>query len=755
MADNGFQGYTSGGRSRGPSRSYNSPDSAIETGTGRFFVDKVADGDISKLRDMSLEEFTEKAMAAKDELFQFAQDTTEVREKINNQFNKLIKDASSLQEAMKKIVLFTSKVTFNNVDKMKSWQKATKSDQQNRGSVGRINMSPLMQSIHIQQKILDKLNDMSAVMYDTNSDINRGQMQEETLFDTLRQTVVHSIFNSPTAKKVGGLLSSLMSAGLFKIASNENNPELARKAAMLGVHFQVPETIVNAIGAILQQTVSLMLANKFLPSLTNLFKGFALNIGGKIGGLISNVGGIIAKLGGMLSTLGVLAVALGAVIAGVAVIKKGSNIIKNKVAEVDARTDLDENQKNRRKAGWLIGGGTAVGAVGGASIGAGAGLGAAVIAAMASGAGTGAISTSWSGPGAAIGAGIGALVGAVVGFIAWYKSKKNNNTNKPKKNQEFSQVEESVTTGTTTLESYLISIDDTVKQILQAVTTGAGFGLGLMGGSVVSLFDKIKNSSWWQGHVGAGGEKGGSSSSDAYKKYADNSTKNMWNRRAKPLENSEYEDMRTLKEKYGLKGTIAKDNSVPWTKKENVGAMLQLDSLLNQWGYDVVYTSNMGGKHAGGENSHGSGNKVDLQLFRNGQAVHLTPQELSHLQKLGYHGGSTGALGWEPVKGQTGGGHYDESVKASYVTIDKSNKAVNDAVSRYENDQLEAKRKKEEQDLMAKAMKDSEKDLTQKLLNPASTLIQPKPSIMSKDITGTDDFTRLNTTGALSMRGSY
>ena len=52
-------------------------------------------------------------------------------------------------------------------------------------------------------------------------------------------------------------------------------------------------------------------------------------------------------------------------------------------------------------------------------------------------------------------------------------------------------------------------------------------------------------------------------------------------------------------------------------------------------------------------------------------------------------------------------------------------------------------------------MNDSEKKQTQKLLNPASTIVQQKPSIMSNDITGTDDFTRLNTTNALSMRGSY
>ena len=74
------------------------------------------------------------------------------------------------------------------------------------------------------------------------------------------------------------------------------------------------------------------------------------------------------------------------------------------------------------------------------------------------------------------------------------------------------------------------NIEGNVQQILQAITTGAGafsmFGGpngGGLSGLVKALGEKIKNSSWWQEHVGAGGEKGGggSSNSGAYKKYAD------------------------------------------------------------------------------------------------------------------------------------------------------------------------------------------------------------------------------------------
>jgi hypothetical protein len=59
---------------------------------------------------------------------------------------------------------------------------------------------------------------------------------------------------------------------------------------------------------------------------------------------------------------------------------------------------------------------------------------------------------------------------------------------------------------------------------------------------------------------------------------------------------------------------------------------------------------------------HGRGNKVDLQLKKNGQPTHLTNQQLYSLKQAGYWGSGTGALGWEPVAGQVGGGHYDLNV---------------------------------------------------------------------------------------------
>ena len=117
-----------------------------------------------------------------------------------------------------------------------------------------------------------------------------------------------------------------------------------------------------------------------------------------------------------------------------------------------------------------------------------------------------------------------------------------------------------------------------------------------------------------------------------------------------------------LLEDMGLKGSInnpwsSGGNSIPAINEKNKDNLAELDNKLNEWGYDVVYTSAMGGHIL--NSGHGRGNKVDLQLKKNGQPTHLTNSELYALRDAGYWGTGTGALGWEPVLGQVGGGHYD------------------------------------------------------------------------------------------------
>lgn len=113
----------------------------------------------------------------------------------------------------------------------------------------------------------------------------------------------------------------------------------------------------------------------------------------------------------------------------------------------------------------------------------------------------------------------------------------------------------------------------------------------------------------------------------------------------------------------GLKGNVVSSNSIPYIATQNEQSLKALDDTLNNWGYEVIYTSAMGGHKPG--TGHWKGNKVDLQLKKNGKPTHLSGQQLNMLGQAGYWGSGTGALGWEPVAGQVGGGHYDLFIGSS------------------------------------------------------------------------------------------
>ena len=757
---NGFNGGNNNGYQSGGA--YRSPAGDLQSIIYNQYLQQVAGGDLDNLNNMSWDEFSANLQAANANLFQFANDTVTNQERIASHFQQIVGSAKSLQQALNKAAEFAYRLGESQVEYSKSIHQAGGGDPDDTSTaLGQMVNNAMLQSVHIQQQILNRLTGMNDALVEINQDANRNQFQEESLFDDLKQTLVNSLMHNPTTQKIGGLVSSLMSAGLFSVAANEKNPEWLRKSAMLAVHFQVPETVTMIVGEVIRTVLTGWLFGKASGLLTGGLSGGLKAIGGgllnifKIGlsGLLTGMGNLFSSamsaISGLAGMLGPIALIVGGLVAATAIAKAGSNAIDKYTQSLDSRTDLDEGQKNRRKMAAQVGGKTAVWGIGGAVGGALAGMGAGMLA--------GAGATAWSGPGALIGAGVGAIIGLITGIVGYLKAKKT--TPKDQKQPEFEQLSETIVSTNDGLMERISNIDESVQQILQALTTGAslfgGSGSGGILGAFKALGEKIKNSSWWQEHVGAGGEKGGggSSNSGAYKKYADSSTKTMWDRRAKPLANSDYEDMRTLKEKYGLKGAIAKDNSVPWLKKENVGAMLQLDSMLNQWGYDVVYTSNMGGSHAGGSKSHASGNKVDLQLFRNGKPVHLSENELNQLKAKGYWGGATGALGWEPHANQVGGGHYDLTDSASFVRVDRSNEAISSAISKYEKDQAEAKRKQQEKEAMEKAAKDvkNDKKMFQNILNPASNLVQPKTSF--GDVTGMDDYTRMNTTNSKLNRG--
>jgi len=113
----------------------------------------------------------------------------------------------------------------------------------------------------------------------------------------------------------------------------------------------------------------------------------------------------------------------------------------------------------------------------------------------------------------------------------------------------------------------------------------------------------------------------------------------------------------------GLKGSVVSSNSIPYIASQNEQSLKTLDQTLSDWGYEVVYTSAMGGHRA--YTGHWKGNKVDLQLKKNGKPTHLSSRQLNMLGQAGYWGRGTGALGWEPVSGQVGGGHYDLFIGSS------------------------------------------------------------------------------------------
>ena len=106
----------------------------------------------------------------------------------------------------------------------------------------------------------------------------------------------------------------------------------------------------------------------------------------------------------------------------------------------------------------------------------------------------------------------------------------------------------------------------------------------------------------------------------------------------------------------GLKGSIWSGNSKPTVSAEAAPAVQFLDNYLAGKGYNITYTSAMGGKHLP-KSGHYLGHKIDLQITKNGKPARLSSQDEQYLANLGFIG--NGAVGWEAVPGQVGGGHYD------------------------------------------------------------------------------------------------
>lgn len=391
MADNGYQ---SGGRNIG-NRGYSSPNRAIDTTVNRMLMEEV-DNDHTKIKDLSTEEVELKLQHFAEKLTEFADLTSEETTKIIEYISSSAREAKSAGEAFKMAHQRASKITTNSVPVMKSMQKQRGSDPNNKGIVGKINNNPMLQSVHIQQQILNRLTEMNNhlggitdIVVDTNNDINQGQNEEEGLFDTLRQTIIHSVLNGPMAGKLSKLGSSLISAGLFKVASNEKMPSVVRQAAMGAVYLQVPETIMGAVGGVLNTVLSSWLSG----SVSKILSGSLSNLGPIIGNIIGKV------------------IPWALIGAGILMAVKGTidhhKNMKAKDAEIARDMNMTQAQKDKARLKEHAKSGAKVGQVSGALIGAGAGAlkGATIGTAIAPGIGT------------AIGAAIGGIGGALVGGL--------------------------------------------------------------------------------------------------------------------------------------------------------------------------------------------------------------------------------------------------------------------------------------------------------------------------------------------------
>lgn len=113
----------------------------------------------------------------------------------------------------------------------------------------------------------------------------------------------------------------------------------------------------------------------------------------------------------------------------------------------------------------------------------------------------------------------------------------------------------------------------------------------------------------------------------------------------------------------GLSGTIWEKNSKPYVASENAAKLQLLDMFAKSKGYDVIYTSAMGGDEHKEGSGHYSGRKVDLQPTKNGKFVRFTPEEEAEAIRLGlWSADRKGAVGWEDPVGTQLFGHYDANV---------------------------------------------------------------------------------------------
>ena len=767
MADNG---YESGGRSNGINRGFQNPDRQIEQQVHRLYRDNGLDP--ASVSNMSKDEAGNKVNDLAKQIADLADMSVDELNRVMQAFEQLKESSSSTANYVNQTATLMTRLAQHDPSKAQAVNIMRGSDPDNKSAVGEMSGNIALQSLQLQRKMSQSLFNIDrnlatiagrlGVLNGTMEDIDKGndvrdqQNQQEQIdeFESLRHTIAHGLINSPTATKLGQLGASLMSLGLMKVAANEHIPSWIRKIAMSAVYLQVPQTLMNIIG----QVVSLQLSN-WLTNGAGRIIGTTLGNIGK--GAMSMLGNFMSGIGGLITKLIPIAVPLIAgalIVGGVFSLIKGMVDHHKKMKENDARIDADPNltrgQKEMKKIGAHTKSGAQVGAKSGALVGAGVGAlkGAAIGTVLGGPVGT-AIGAAVGGIGGAlVGAlGGGALGGAIAGIGQGIKSLFGG----------LKTLGANMLKGLFSLGGHIVNgakwavankdkIIETLKPIGQFIRT-----LFEMSSPFFLLFrmfaQKIMNSKLLQTVLGQT-DNGGTADADVNTpggkiKSAIVSAKNY---ATVGLGLGGTVKMKDL----GLKGKIDSGNSVPATLKKNAYNVQQLDHILASWGYDVTYTSNMGGKHQTGEKSHASGNKVDLQLMRGGKVDKLSTEQLEYLRKLGYWGGNTGALGWEAVAGQVGGGHYDLHI-GNQVKADTSDQQLVALRKKAEDAANEEKRKKEEEaKRIAEEKRKKEDHEKWAKENPGLAKAQNVVKQAVKDITGMKDYTaRENTTNKIANVG--
>lgn len=736
--------YQSGGAG------YNSPEKLVESTNRNEFLKQV--GGVDSLNNMDVNTVYAQMVSYLERIAQGSQVSEERMVEMVNALQDVVLSSSNSQQGAKNGMALINKLVLTETALLKSMQANIPSLQKGNNNIKDVNSSVAKQSVLLEQGMLRELTSLNKAManmhemFDEFNDnlLDQGN-QEEDLFDSLKNTIINSALRSPTATAIGQIGAGLINSALLKVAGNRDLPDWVRKVAMTGVYMEVPQSLMNIIGDIFTNVISFKIAGAVgkgtLKALGGTPKVIANALGkagitagasgaGGLLGKIGTVGGNLVKsIGGLVAGLNPIGLAL---IVSAAAITAGIMAHRNKMKKMDARIDSDPHLSEQAKLEAKV-------REHGRS-----GKAAGIWAGIASGAATGfAVGTAVP----VIGNIAGAIGGAIIGGIGGAFAGKAIGEHKPKKNLEEYKAnmlkEQGFTRGMISDQKVLA---DAMLRMENALNNSVE--------SQDKFIEEMKTQQrmgFWDKFFG-GTDNGGSRDKGAGPLATFNSQSQAQKNVNEYLKgNPNLVHMGSL----GLAGTIDKGNSVPLTTRENASNIQFLDAFLQSKGYKVSYTSNMGGAHKGGAKSHASGNKMDFQLFDpvTGKAMKLRPEDEAILRSMGYWGGNTGALGWEPVKGQVGGGHYD---------VHTGNQIDKAAQERY----LAGLANKAEREAFEKNMSNKPKitpnnvnEVVELAKNNGSStaLAQPSGSSISPDNSGMGDYTNLvqqNATQNLMNRGS-